>query len=101
MGKKIVILMGLAIVLLCPGLVLSDCVDFRRSTSFYVVGGHSIIFYSGLIPIGRVEVPYCSLSPSSSVRLIKSYVCDGDNIVIDGSQCTIMSVSSTSTGSSW
>jgi hypothetical protein len=99
MGKKMVILMGLAIVLLCPGLVLSDCMDFRRSTSFYVQGVHSIIFYSGLMPIASVEVPYCTLSPSSSVRLIKSYVCDGDDIMIDGSKCTIMSVSSAPTGS--
>jgi len=99
MGKKMVILMGLAIVLLCPGLVLSDCMDFSRSTSFYVAGGHSIIFYSGLIPIARVEVPYCAVNPSSSVRLMKSYVCDGDKIMIDGSMCTIMTVSSASTGS--
>ncbi len=99
MGKKMVILMALAIVLLCPGLVLSDCMDLRRSTSFYVAGGHSIIFYSGLMPIGRVEVPYCSLSPSSSVSLIKTYVCDGDKIMIDGSGCTITSVSLGSAGS--
>jgi hypothetical protein len=94
MEKKMVILMGLAIVLLCPGLVLSDCVDFERYTSFYVQGGHAIIFYSGLRPIASVDVPYCLLSPSSSVRLIKSYVCDGDSIMIDGSKCLIMSVSS-------
>ncbi len=98
MGKKMVMLMGLAIVLLCPGLVLSDCMDFERSTSYYVQGGHSIIFYSGLMPIGRVEVPYCALSPSSSVRLIKSYACDGDDILIDGSKCIIMTVTSASTG---
>ena len=99
MGKKMVILMGLAIVLLCPGLVLSDCMDLRRSSGFYTMGGHSIIFYSGPLPIGRVEVPYCALSPSSNVRLIRSYVCDGDKIMIDGSECTIMSVSLGSAGS--
>ncbi len=101
MGKKMVILVGLAIVSLCPSLVLSDCIDFKRSTSYYVVGGHSVIFYSGLTPLGRVEVPYCALSPTSSVRLMKTYVCDGDNILIDDSQCTIISVSPGSTGSFW
>jgi len=99
--KKMIILMGLAIVLLCPGLVLSDCIDLKRSTSFYVAGGHSIIFYSGLMPIGRAEVPYCSLNPSSSVSPMKSYVCDGDSIMIDGSECTIMSVFLGSTGPFW
>ena len=101
MGKKIVILMGLAIVLLFPGSVLSDCMNLRHSTSFYVAGGHSIIFYAGQFPVGRVEVPYCALHPSSSVRLIKDYVCDGDNIVIDGSACIIVSVSLGAAGSFW
>jgi hypothetical protein len=97
MRKKMVVLIGLVIVLLCPGLVLSDCLDLKRSTSYYVQGSHSIIFYEGVRPMARVEVPYCALSPSSSVRFINSYVCDGDDIMVDGSKCIIMSVSSGST----
>jgi len=99
MGKKIVILLGLGIALLSPSIALSDCVDLGRSTSLYVQGAHSIIFYGGLMPIARVDVPYCTLSVSSSIRLLNNYVCDGDKIIIDGSGCTIMSVSSTSSGS--
>jgi hypothetical protein len=99
MGKKMVILMGLAIVLFCPGLVLSDCVDLKRSTSSDVQGGHSIVFYEGLRPIARVEVPYCALNPSSSIRFMSTYVCEGDNLMIDGSKCIIMSISSSSTSS--
>ena len=94
-----VILMGLAIVLLCPGLVLSDCVDLKRSTSSDVQGGHSIVFYESLRPIARVEVPYCALNPLSSVRLMNSYVCEGDNIMIDGSKCIIISISLASASS--
>ena len=101
MRKRMIILTGLAIVLLSPGLVFSDCIDLKRSTSFYVAGGHSLIFYSGLMPIGRAEVPYCSLNSSSIVRPMKTYVCDGDSILIDGSECTMMSVFSGSTGSFW
>jgi len=99
MGKKVVVLLGVAIVLLSPGIVLSDCVDFGRATSLYVQGGHSIIFYWGVTPIGRVDVPYCSVSPSSSIHLSKNYVCDSDRIIIDGSECMIMTVSSSLTGS--
>jgi hypothetical protein len=99
MGKKIVILLSLGIALLSPRIVLSDCVDLGRATSWYVQGAHSIIFYGGLMPIARVAVPYCTLNPSSSIRLLKSYVCDGDKIMIDGSGCLIMSVSSSSFGS--
>jgi hypothetical protein len=99
MVKKMVILLGLGIVLFSPSLVFSDCVDLRRSTSWYVQGGHSIIFYGGLMPIARLDVPYCALSPSSSIRLLNNYVCSGDKIIIDGSGCMIMDVSSSSTGS--
>jgi len=99
MGKKVVVLLGVAIVLLSPAVVLPNCVDLGRASSLYVQGGHSIIFYWGVSPIGRVNVPYCSVSPSSSIRLLKNYVCDGDKIIIDGSGCVIMNVSSSSTGS--
>jgi len=99
MGKKIVIFLGLGIVLLSPSIVFSDCVDLGRSTSLYVQGAHSIIFYGGLMPVARVDVPYCTLSPSSSIRLLNNYVCDGDKIIIDGSGCMIMNVTSSSTGS--
>ncbi len=96
MGKKLMALLGVVVTLFFPSIVFSDCVDLGRATSWYVQGGHSIIFYGGLMPIARVDVPYCALSPSSSIRLLKSYVCDGDKIIIDGSGCVIMSISSTS-----
>jgi hypothetical protein len=99
MGKKVAVLLGVAVVLVSPSIVFSDCVDLGRATSWYVQGAHSIIFYGGLMPIARVDVPYCALNPSSSIRLLKSYVCDGDKIIIDGSGCLIMSVSSNSFGS--
>ncbi len=98
MGKKVVVLLGVAIVLLSPAVVLPDCVDLGRSTSWYVQGSHSIIFYGGLMPIARVDIPYCALNPSSSIRLLKNYVCSGDKIIIDGAGCMIMNVFSSSTG---
>jgi hypothetical protein len=99
MRKKVVVLLGVAVTLLSPSTVFSDCADLGRATSWYVQGGHSIIFYGGLMPIAHIDVPYCALSPSSSIRLLNSYVCDGDKIIIDGSGCLIMNVSSTSFGS--
>jgi hypothetical protein len=98
MRKKLLILLALSI-LSFPGIAFSDCVDLGRSTSWYVQGSHSIIFYGGLMPIARVDVPYCTLDPSSSIRLLKSYVCSGDKIIIDGAGCMIMNVFSSSTGS--
>ena len=99
MGKKMVVLLAVAVTLFSPCIVFSDCVDLGRATSWYVQGGHSIIFYGGLMPIARIDVPYCALDSSSSIRLIKSYVCEGDKIIVDGSGCLIMNVSSASFGS--
>jgi hypothetical protein len=99
--EKVVILLSVAVALIFPSIVFSDCVDLGRATSWYVQGGHSIIFYNGSMPIARVDVPYCALGPSSSIRLLKSYVCDADKIIIDDSGCMIMNVFSSSTGSHW
>lgn len=98
MRKKLLILLALSI-LSFPGIAFSDCVDLGRSTSWYVQGSHSIIFYGGLMPIARVDVPYCALNASSSIRLLRNYVCSGDKIIIDGEGCMIMNVFSSAAGS--
>lgn len=98
--KKILILFSFAMLFLSPDLVLSDCVPIGGSfTSFYIQGGHTIIFYSGSWPIAYLDVPYCTVNPSSTISLTKNYVCDGDKIIVDNEACTIMSVYSRATGS--
>ncbi len=98
MRKKILILFGLGILLLPPTLASSDCVNLRRSTSWYVQGGHTIIFYDGIRPLASPDISGCTMNPSSNIHLVKNYVCDNDNIIIDGEQCSIMIVSSASSG---
>jgi len=100
MRKKILILLSFAI-LLSPNLALSDCVDLGRSTSWYAQGARTIIFYVGPRPIAYVDIWNCTADPSSTIRLVKTYVCDGDKIIVDGDECTIMTVSSASAGSYW
>jgi len=99
MRKKVLILFSLAILLFSPNLTLSDCVDIGRSTSFYIQGAHTIIFYTGSWPTAYFDIPHCTIRPSSSIRPIKNYVCDGDKVVVDGETCTIMDVYSSSTRS--
>jgi hypothetical protein len=98
MRKKILILFGFAILLLLPTLASSDCVDLRRSTSWYIQGGHKIIFYEGMRPMAFLDISYCTMNSSSDIRLLKTYVCNNDNIVIDGEKCSIMTVSTASSG---
>ena len=63
-------------ILLFPAFVLADCVDLGRFTSWYLETSHTIVFYMGETPLARLEIPNCEVSPLSTIRLIKSYVCD-------------------------
>jgi hypothetical protein len=99
MRRKILILLGLMILLLSPTLASSDCVDLGGSTSWYVRDGHTIIFYEGMTPLALLDISGCIVSSSSNIHLLKNYVCDNDKIIIDGEECSIMTVSSASTGS--
>ena len=92
--KKIILFTLL--LFLFPNLALSDCVDVRGFTDMYVQGGHTLILYRGRAPVAFLDIPYCSLRPTSDIRLLKSYLCDGEKIIIDGEACTIMGVQSTS-----
>ena len=89
----------LAILLVLPDLVFSDCVDLGRSTGWYVQSGHTIIFYHEKTPIARVNIPECTINRSSLIRLITNYLCDSDKVIINGEACNIMMVTSASTGS--
>jgi hypothetical protein len=89
--KKIGMVLSLTI-LLFPTFVSADCVDLGGFTSWILETSHSIVFYAGEKPLARLEIPNCEIRPLSTVRLIKGYVCDLDEIVIDGITCHIITV---------
>ena len=89
--KKIWTMLSLAI-LLFPAFVWSDCADLERHTSWILESSHTVLFYSGKTPLARVEIPNCEIRPLSTIRLINSYVCDSDEIMIDGVACHIITV---------
>ncbi len=96
MKKHRFMLVGL-ILLVLPSLVLADCVDVTRVTDHYVQGAHDIILYSRMTPVAYVDVPWCNVSPRSSIQLTSGYLCDGDKIIIDGEGCPIFSLTTSST----
>jgi len=53
---------------------------------------HTVLFYAGQRPLARVQIPNCEIRPLSTIRLINSYVCDSDEIIIDGIACHIITV---------
>lgn len=79
-----------------PNLASGDCADVRGFTDMYVQGGHTLILYRGPTPLAFLSVPYCTLTSTSDIRLTKSYVCDGEKVIVDGEACTILSVQSAS-----
>lgn len=89
--KKIWWLVSLAIVLL-PALVSADCADLGRFTSWILETSHTLVFYAGAIPLARLEIPNCEITPTSTVRLRTSYVCEEDEIIIDSVACHIITV---------
>ena len=99
MERKILVLLSLVILWFMPTFAFSDCVDLGRSTGWYVQGAHTIIFYEGTRPLADVDTWDCTLNPSSNIRLLQKYICDGDKIIVDGNRCNIMSVYSASSSS--
>ena len=92
MKKKFLLLLGLAVLLYSPKLALSDCTDLGRSTGVSVQDDKTIVYYMGNRPLAQIVLQDCSVNASSNIRLLKSYVCDSDSVVVDGQECAIMTL---------
>jgi len=92
MKRNFLTLLCLGIALILPTLVLADCADIGGFSSFSVSGG-TVTLYSGGTPYVKFDVQ-CDIQPTSKLQLIKGYVCDGDEVLVDGSRCTILNVTS-------
>jgi hypothetical protein len=79
-------------ILLFPTFVSADCANLERITHWILETSHTVLFYVAQKPIARVEMPNCEISPLSTIRLLNSYVCDSDKILIDGVACNIITV---------
>ncbi len=99
MRRIIVITMSILVWLFFPNLVLSDCTDFGRVTNWYVQDESTIIFYSQNRPVAKIVLQDCSVNSSSNIRFLKTYICDDDSLLIDGEECSVMSLTSASSGS--
>ncbi len=92
MKKMILTVLSFVLLLFSPTLALSDCADLSRFTDWVREGDHTVVFYMGNIPLARVNVPYCAIPPSSTIRLNKFYVCDLDDLFVGGEACTVITV---------
>ncbi len=94
MKKNLFLLLIIAGCGLFPGVAVSDCTDLSRFTSWYPQGENTIIFYVQNSPIAQIDLQDCTVTPSSNIRLLKTYMCDSDRIVVDGQECGIMTLKS-------
>jgi hypothetical protein len=72
---------------------MADCADLGSFTSFSVTGSNRVTLYWMNKPFLRFDVRG-SIDPTSKLQLIKGYVCDGDEVLVDGFKSTILNVSS-------
>lgn len=68
------------------------CADLSNATSWSNISTHKIIMYQGSKAIAILDIPYCDIYPSSSIRLNKLHICNGDKITVSGASCEIRSV---------
>ncbi len=94
MKKNILIGLCLGILLMVPNVVVAGCTDLGGFTSFSVTG-NTVTLYSGNTPFAKFDIQCdVQVQPKSRLQLIKSYVCDGDGVLVDGVKCTIFSLTS-------
>ncbi len=92
MIKIIFIFLCFGFFMILPNLVLADCADIGGFSSFSVTG-NTVTLYSGNTPFVKFDAQ-CDVEPTSKLQLIKGYVCDGDEVLVDGSKCTILGIDS-------
>ena len=94
MKKNILMGLCLGILLVVPNVVLAGCTDLGGFTSFSVTG-NTVTLNSGTKPFVKFDVR-CDIQvqPKSRLGLIKSSVCDGDDVLVDGAKCTTFNLTS-------
>ena len=93
MKRNILVLVCLGILVVLPNLVLADCAEIGGFTSFSVTADNTVTLYSMNQPVVKFDVQG-GIDPTSKLQLIKAYVCDGDEVLVDGFKSTILNVNS-------
>ncbi len=90
--KKILTVLCFGMLILLPGLSSAECTDISSFNSFILEGPNTVILYAGSMPVVRFDVQNCEVRPSSKIQLIRTNICDGDEILIDGKRCVMMNI---------
>ena len=66
--------------------------DIGSFSSFSLEGVNTVILYAGSMPVARFDVQNCNVLTSSKNQLIRTNVCDGDEIMIDGERRVMINI---------
>jgi hypothetical protein len=92
MKREILLPLCFGILFLLPNLSSAECTDIGYFSSFTLEGSNTVILYAASMPVVRFDVQNCDVRPSSKIQLLKTNVCDGDEIMIDGKRCVMMNI---------
>ncbi|MGZ6210450.1 MAG: hypothetical protein ACXWL9_09925 [Syntrophales bacterium] len=95
MKKIMLILLSLFATSILPTAASADCMLVEYFDHFIVQEDSTVILYNGSVALVKIDLE-CSVQPESKIRLLKNYLCNGDNILIDDSSCMMVSVTSPS-----
>jgi hypothetical protein len=95
MQRRFLILLCVFSILILPDAVSADCIGVSFFDNFIIQADDTVILYNGTVALVKLTVD-CNVEPSSKIRLLRNYLCGGDNILIDDSTCKIVSVKSPS-----
>ncbi len=82
----------ISFLVLLPGLVWAECGTIGFFNRFAIEGMNTVTLYLGPQAVARFDLQTCSIRPDSTIQLIKNYVCDGDEVIVDGANCTVIEV---------
>lgn len=91
MKRNFVILFCLFFLLVLPNVVSADCMEVGNADKFIIDEDDAITLYRGQELLVKIEVN-CNVLPTSKIHFLKSYACEGDDILIDDSTCNIVSL---------
>ncbi len=81
-----------ASIFLVPNLGSAECTAIGSFNSFALEGYNTVVLYIGTMPVIRFDLQNCEINPGSVIRVLQTNVCDGDEIEIDGVNCTMMEI---------
>jgi len=93
MQRIMLILLCLLAASTLPTAASADCILVDDFDHFIIQEDDTIVLYNGSVPLVKIDVE-CNVQSESKIRLLKNYLCNGDNILIDGSTCMMVSVTS-------